>query len=284
MRRCEICRGTEHVDLFDKHGYRFVRCTGCGHISVAVELDKSDLCRIYSPRFFLEGGYADYLGDERLHRRNLARYIPVLRRYGPSGRLFELGCAYGFFLDEARRHWQVTGIDVSAEATAYACQKLGLAVRHGDLLDTELEESSYDVVVLWDTIEHLAHPSAYTERLAQMLRPGGILALTTGDVNSLMARLRGRHWRLYYPPEHLHFFSRGTIRRLLEQAGLEIKEVRSVGFSRSLDTMLFRMFADRKGRFAAELYKAAKRAGVTRFSVYLNFGDIMFVVAQKPAR
>jgi hypothetical protein len=96
-----------------------------------------------------------------------------------------------------------------------------------------------------------------------------------------MARVRGRRWRLYDPPFHIHYFSRQGIRELLGAHGLQVERDRSVGFSRSVNTMLHRVCSYKKPKAAQAVYHAAKQLGLTRYSVYLNLFDIMLVVARK---
>lgn len=280
---CEVCDGTGRSALFAKAGYRFVRCTACGHVSVASTLTDAELAHKYETAFFSGGAYADYARDRQTLQRNFARFIDLLRPHcpGPGGPLFEVGTAYGFFLQLAGRYWRVSGVDISAPATSFAREALGLDVTCGDFLRLPLAPRAYDVVVMWDTIEHLRRPKAYVEKASEILKPGGILALTTGDVGSLVARVRGRSWRLYHPPFHLHYFSRDTITRLLQRCGLEVVEIRAVGFFRSVDTMLFRLSHDRASTIHRVLYRIVKGTRIARVPVYLNLYDIMFVVARR---
>jgi SAM-dependent methyltransferase len=280
---CEVCGSLGRAPLFDKAGYRVVRCTGCGHIFVPLQLTDAELAHKYESEFFSEGAYSDYVRDREVLQRNFARFVAILRshRPEPGGSLFEIGAAYGFFLDLAKRHWRVQGVDISVAAVAFARDTLGLDVVCGDFLDLPVTRETYDIVVMWDTIEHLRRPRAYVERARAILKPGGILALTTGDVGSLMARIRGPSWRLYHPPFHVHYFSRLTIARLLERCGLRPLEIKSIGFFRSLDTMLFRLAHDRDSGVLRGVYRMATKTGMTRVPVYLNLWDIMLVVARR---
>lgn len=278
---CQVCGGPDRRVLFRKAGFDVVRCGRCGHVYVPFEGSRADLVSWYDEHFFSGGAYANYEGEKRALQRNFAGFVERLRSLSPGGRLFEVGAAYGFFLELARAHWEVAGIDIQADATSHARQRLALDVRCGEFLDLPLPESAFDVVVMWDTIEHLAYPGRYVDRVARMLKPGGIFAFTTGDVASLMARWRGRRWRLFYPPVHLHYFSRDTLRLLLDRAGLEMIEASHVGFHRSLDTMLYRVLVDRQPRALHPIYRAASVLGVTRLMLYLDLKDILFVVARK---
>ena len=152
------------------------------------------------------------------------RLRPVARYVTDPGskRLFEIGSAYGFFLEVARQHFRsVEGIDISTAAAAYAKEQLGVQVAAGEFLAHRIA-GPVDVVCLWDTIEHLRDPHLYIEKAAAYLRRGGALAVTTGDIGSLMARWRGERWRQIHPPTHLHYFSKLTLAQLLERYGFTI--------------------------------------------------------------
>lgn len=137
-------------------------------------------------------------------------------------KLFELGCGTGVFLDEARgAGWDVSGCEVSEYAAACARQR-GLIVTTEAAGDVQLAPESLDAVVLWDVIEHLPDPFNTIAQASQALRRGGVLALSTGDVDSIAARLSGPGWHLFNLPEHLFFFSRTSLVRLLEKNGLRI--------------------------------------------------------------
>src|SRR5437763_781089 len=102
---CEVCGCADRRRLFRKHGFDVVRCDTCGHIYVPFEGTTRDLTRWYDSAFFTNGAYANYPGEQHVFRRNFSRFAERVRRFRPDGRLFEIGAAYGFFLDLARAHW-----------------------------------------------------------------------------------------------------------------------------------------------------------------------------------
>jgi SAM-dependent methyltransferase len=276
---CELCGYSgEMTARFPKK--QIVECPRCELVFYAGPLPESDL---YKEEYFAGGEYLDYRGDRKVLQRNFARSIAMLRRLAPSGRLLELGSAYGFFLELAQSHWDVRGIDVSAEGARYAREAIGVDAREADFLALPDERESYDVICLWDTVEHLPHPVRTLEKAGRWLKPGGILALTTGDVESPLARWRGDRWRQVHPPTHLFYFSGRTLKRALENSGLEIREVSHVGYSRGSRAMLYGLLA-LGGKKTSWLYKTLTLGERLDFPVYLNLYDILMVVAQKPFR
>jgi predicted TPR repeat methyltransferase len=173
----------------------------------------------------------------------------------------------------------VEGIDVSDEAVRFARDQLQLPVLHGDLLSTDLGDRRYDVVCMWDTIEHLKRPDLYVEALSRHVSPGGLMALTTGDISSLNARIKRARWRLIHPPTHVHYFSRRSISRLLDRFGFDVVHVEYCGVSRSVGAMIDGLLRLRWGLDGLAAW--LQRRSIARRSVYLNLRDIMYVIAIK---
>jgi hypothetical protein len=113
-----------------------------------------------------------------------------------------------------------------------------------------------------------------------VLKPGGFLFLTTGDIGSLIARVKRERWRLFHPPTHLHYFSRSTIARLLATAGLQVVKTRYVGVRRSVRQVVYSMLVLGKQR-SSWLYDSIADSVIGDFSFVLNTYDIMLVVGQK---
>src|SRR5262249_21224559 len=160
---------------------------------------------------------------EPVLRREFARSVEFIRGYRDGGRLLELGCAYGFFLMEAARHFEVAGIELAAEAAEHA-RRAGLNVLQGVADEANLRRIGHvDVIVLFDVIEHLSDPRATLALCDRYLDPGGIIVITTGDFGSPVARLTGARWRLMTPPQHLWFFTPTSLRAMAAGLGLAVE-------------------------------------------------------------
>ncbi len=137
-----------------------------------------------------------------------------------------------------------------------------------------MEKDKFDIFCLWDTIEHLREPHLYIKKISEHIKKGGIISLTTGDIDSFVARLQRDRWRLIHPPEHLYYFSRKTISALLEKYGFKVINVKYSGFHRRLGLLCspFRRYA---------IYKFLESNFISDISIYLNLFDIMHVTARK---
>jgi 2-polyprenyl-3-methyl-5-hydroxy-6-metoxy-1,4-benzoquinol methylase len=235
-RDCVVCGQAEPAFLFRKDGHDMVRCTGCGLVYVGDDPAAIDFDALYGEAYYTGGSaavFANYVGEEPARRAQARRKLWTLRTLPPKvpkrGRLLDVGCAAGFFLAEARAHYEVQGVELSAWSSAYARDRLGVPVITGTLQQAALGADRFDVVTLWDVIEHVPDPVALLTEAARVLRPGGRLVLTTGDWSSAYAQKQGEAWHLMTPPWHLTMFGRGTLQRAATRAGLRVVAWRSEG-------------------------------------------------------
>jgi 2-polyprenyl-3-methyl-5-hydroxy-6-metoxy-1,4-benzoquinol methylase len=224
----------------------------------------------------------DYAAEEESLRLNFNGRLRTLKKVVPdlSQRdIFEIGCAYGFFLDEARHFAKsVAGIDISQDAIDYGRGRFGLDIRQGDYLSRELGRK-YGAIAMWDTVEHLRRPDLFIAKVKDDLQPGGVLALTTGDIGSLNARLRGQKWRMIHPPTHLHYFSARTMTALLDRQGFDVVHLSHPGISRNLRSILYYVLVWRTRK--TRLYDALSRWRVFDLRINANMFDIMYVIARR---
>jgi 2-polyprenyl-3-methyl-5-hydroxy-6-metoxy-1,4-benzoquinol methylase len=157
-----------------------------------------------------------------------ARFLPQLERFRESGRLLEIGAGYGYFLKLANdAGWDSEGVEISP----YCCQvarQQGCAIRQGSLDDFEFVNGHYDVVVLWDVIEHFAEPDQIIGRCWELLRSGGGLMMRTPDARGLtpgLQPLRAAYRHLAYPantPEHVFHFTPGDLSAMAANHGFKV--------------------------------------------------------------
>ena len=277
--RCLVCDGAlgPHPRL---PGLR--ECSGCGFITADLALSEDELRTLYGADYFHGDEYADYVAEGPELRENFRRRIETLLQHQPEEerrRLFEIGAAYGFFLDEVRSSYEhVAGVDISEAAAEYARTQVGVDVAAADYLAQQLPEQ-VDTLCMWDTIEHLGRPRDFIEKAARDVRPGGLLALTTGDIGSLNAKLRGRRWRMIHPPTHLHYFSRRTLVRLLDSAGFDVIHLETAGNTRSIRGIVYAILVLRGGRQG--LFDKIKTLPGLGQSVTLDLRDILYIIARR---
>ncbi len=260
---------------FGEHG-RIVECRSCGlvymnprpHHEAVVENDGDVEDR-------------EYIEEEQGRLETFAESLELVRRYRRSGRLLDVGCHVGTFLTLAEAAgFEVAGVEPSRWASEIARERIAGSVHCGAVEDAPLPEGGYDVITLWDVIEHLPDPALDVRAIHAALRPGGVFAVSTMDVDALFARVAGRRWP-WYMQMHLVYFSRRTLCEMLRREGFQICEVVTHVRRVRLTYLASRVdaYSPRAGRLAAGLLE---RAGLAERTVGVSLGDIFTVVARKP--
>ncbi len=276
---CPLCgSGSASITQWmQKDGCELFRCAACTVGFRWPVPSASDVSKLYEAEYFndsegdLRGtGYLDYISDESCHRRNARRRLHALHlMMAGHGRLLDVGSAAGFFVDEASRNgWQAEGIDLSKEMSEYGRQKLALPIVHGAFLETNFAKGQFDAISMWDYLEHTREPLRELTHAHELLRSGGLLTLSTGDLSSFIARMSGKHWHLLTPRHHFFYFTLLSIRKTLEGAGFSDISITHPSAVYSLRYLLHKARIP-FGKFVPR-----------GWCIPLNLGDIMTVTAR----
>lgn len=273
---CPACGAPSSKTLFTKNGCTVYRCERCG--LGRTDAEGFDPKAYYTDDYFSGGhadGYRDYRGEEPVLRRQFARTVEFIRGHVPGGRLLELGCAYGFFLQEAKPYFDVTGIELAAEAAAFARARGSHVITGIADAATLAPLGRFDVIVLLDVIEHLPDPLATLTLCERHLSPGGIIVITTGDFDSLYAKVAGKGWRLMTVPQHLWFFTRAAMDNLSKRLGMRLERFDHPWKVVPLTLIMFQL------RRMLGL-KPQREPKTSAIGVPVNLFDAMRVILRKP--
>ncbi len=221
---CQVCSSERtHSLVYFKNNIPIFRCNKCG-VGRAIAMDFEPE-KYYTEKYFsgeYEESYIDYLGSERVLRNEFKKTVKYLQKIGPdNGKCLEIGCAYGFFLQEARRYYDVYGVEISESAVKH-CLMNGLSsVSRGVLTEDFCRKfGKFDIVVMLDVIEHIDNLEDMICLISDSLKPGAIFLLTTGDWSSMVARLTGSSWRLMAPPGHLWYLTKESLDIIMQRYGM----------------------------------------------------------------
>jgi len=215
---CALCGG-KTAPRFTVRGFRVYRCDACDLEFVHPLPAPAELSAVYSQGYFTGAGagYSDYFGVERASNQDKARRrLDILETLGipRSGRVLDVGCADGTFVESAaERGFAAYGIEVSAEAMARMPAKIRPRVARS--YAEAAAWGPFDCITFWDVLEHLPDPAEALRDARRLLTSGGIVGVCVPVIDNLNARLLPRSWDQYKPPEHLWFFSRKSMRKLL---------------------------------------------------------------------
>jgi 2-polyprenyl-3-methyl-5-hydroxy-6-metoxy-1,4-benzoquinol methylase len=234
---CRLCGSTSNKRRISLDRYSVYRCRTCD--AVFSDLTAEQAAGLYDAEYFSEE-YGPYFAalfgdtDDTLIREHYTVYLDALERFVPGGRMLDVGCAAGLFLDVARsRGWDTEGVEISEHAARIARQRRGLEVLVGDIMQADLPEHGFDAVTLLDVLEHILEPGLLLDRVRTLMRPGGALMLVLPNDRNLttlaaMAAYRATFGAIQYPASRVHqiyhvtYFTPATIAAQLERHGFEV--------------------------------------------------------------
>ena len=244
---CDWCDSTDTKIIFEgpdrleklPGNFTMVQCSNCGLFRQNPRLAWTSL--------------KDYYPEDYSSHPRLVRDIPNFwrrwdRRYGPwkrlraierfqkGGRLLEVGCGTGHFLEEALRsqYWDVSGIEPTTRAAQYAQENLSANIYIGRFSEISLPSASFDVIAMWNVLEHLDHPIADLRYAYQLLKDNGWLVMAIPNFESLEANVFGKFWVGWDLPRHLYIFPQELLDNILASIGFEVVERRCISTSYSV--------------------------------------------------
>lgn len=266
--KCPICSQNKWSEYLKG----LVKCHGCGFIRAQDKYFKVDPIKFYGQNYFTSG-YGDYTKEQVALEKNFEDRINRIRKYKDTGKLLEIGCAHGYFLKNAQKYYQCFGIDLNPKVTEITKKNTNAKISTGDFLSQKYPKDYFDIVCMFDTIEHLKYPEKYLKKVNEILKPDGIVVIETGDISSLIAKIQKNSWRLIMLPDHLQYFSKASLVQLLTNSGFKVRNISMVGFYRTLRQIIYRLTGSRK------LLDSSKT--ILSKSIPINTFDLVFVIAQK---
>ena len=257
---------------------QLVRCRECELVYVNPRIDEGLLVESYASAVdpaFIEQNRERIHTFSRLLRKTLPR---VGYRPPPGARLLDVGCAGGAFLVAARDYgFAVTGVEPSHWLAESGRTQYGLDIRQGILRPGLFPAESFDVVTLWDVIEHVTQPAEVLGTIHRLLKPEGLLLVNYPDFGSWMARLLGQRWP-FLLSVHLLYYTRTTIVRQLQKAGFTPVRIQPHFQSLKLGYILKRM--EPYVGLSRPLRACVEGIGLGGLPVTYNMGQTL-VVARK---
>ena len=287
---CNLCGGAEREHLFTKFSYDIVKCKDCGLTFVGNPPDPEAMRRMYSAQADYHNELLDPKSLSSRRMRKIARqHIRMLSKSVPESqglRLLDIGCSSGLFLDEARKAgFIVEGAELSPDTAEAARRNFGLKVHTGTVDSATFADDTFDVITLFDVIEHLSDPLGDLCKMSKLLKPGGIILQSTPNIDGLFPKLsyklahRLDYWPHPEPPHHLYQFSVRSMKSLLDRAGLECvrADQTRIQLGYSFGSPEHWKVSPKLLAYAA-LFAPAAIAGP-----WLGMGDWLYIAARKPA-
>jgi len=222
---CPVCGSRVAMVSYFRNGADRVRkCRACSAAFVYPRLGGEQLLSQYSPSYFQEKYEAlrqsGYVSEDSFQKKvGLCLERVGKLRAGPPGLLLDMGCGQGRFLEAAQqRGWQVQGLELCPQVARQTAERLRVQVYSGSLFEVSLPAESFDLVTMFDVIEHLEQPPQALRICHRILKPGGVLAIGTPNLRGIGVRLLGARAFGVWPDEHIVYFGPAAMRRALGSA------------------------------------------------------------------
>ncbi len=273
---CNLCGGRSITTIYDQvtridtPDTKVVQCTRCGLVYLSPRLkelaDNFTMNEAYLRQFYLpmyqQMGLLSVEGkliteiNTNFHRY----YLDGLAPYRSNNRMLDIGCAIGLFLAAAKVNgWDVYGLDPSAPLSAYGRETIGVNVLHAELQELEFPNDYFDVVTLWNVVEHLLDPTAVLSEVHRVLRPGGRLIIQVPNWSDIARDILGPTWDMFVT-DHFYYFTPTTLSKLVVKNGFTVEKFDAAELVASeIEEITSKVSA----QAAADALQTLKRSGAT---------------------
>ena len=222
---CNLCGTDSRKQLIrlDKFNVPFevTKCPECGLIYQNPRPDESEMASFYSDGYYTGQAQVAYAPEDSQHKAVARERLKFIEKMIAPGRVLDIGCHSGTFLETAKaRGWECYGVDVSEFVVKQAKEK-GIEVFCGEVVEAKFENDFFDLITMYEVIEHLFNPLETLKEIARVLKEKGLLIIQTANMNSLRVKFL-QPKSFYYIPVHLYYFTKKTLAKMLNQAGLEV--------------------------------------------------------------
>ncbi len=245
---CPVCH-SEQTELFlTKKARKFFLCRNCSlqfidQLSSGGDLYNRNYWNQENSRQDASCGYTAYLAEEEVLKKYFRDILSQVNKLLPnSGRVLDIGCSFGFFLEvmKARGNWQVYGVELSSEAVRGAKKRLkSKNIYHQTLEAAKFPANYFDFVTIFQTIEHVDNPLELLKEARRILKPEGVMLIATPDSGGWQAKLMGGRWFSYRHLDHLLFFNYQSLSEALNRSGFKgIRRLADPAYWHRLDYLI----------------------------------------------
>lgn len=224
---CSICQSKNvqfKFDFTDK--LKIFSCSSCGVEFLNPQLSDSEITELYSETYYKSWGIEGAEENESSRQMKIATFLlrlELIKKYRNSGKVLDVGCATGYFLEAAKmNHYDVFGVELSEYSSNIAKSKFGNeAIFNGKLEDCHFSPGMFDAITMFDLIEHVRSPEQTLKDAAKLLADDGIILITTPNNNSISNKVMDKKWT-HYKKEHFFYFDIQSLTYIAQKANLQV--------------------------------------------------------------
>lgn len=230
-----------------------VKCNKCGLVYINPRLEENTIINAVS-----EGDDTFYVSQREGRIETFKRGIELVEIFSPKGKILDIGCAAGFFLTAAKeRGWETYGVEPNTYLSEYGKKEFELNVFNGTLKEAGFQDNFFDVVTMWDVLEHTTDPLSELQEANRILKKGGVLVVNFPDFSSIWAKIFRRKW-WFLLSHHLYYFTPKTLKLMLDKGGFEVIEQRPHAQKLKIGYMIDMIDRLSKDFISQSIYKISK--------------------------
>ncbi len=222
---CVLCPNGTEAKMYIRANsagwpFAYLKCQGCGLVFLSPHPDEKEILRFYEQDYYGEGPqkFHSWLETPRLFCA-WNRMRRVRKLFPRPGKAIDIGCGPGTFLQLLKREgWECHGTELTEESASRA-SRLGIPVSVGEIDENRFPPHSFDLITLWHVLEHLPSPLKTLKTITRLLKKGGIVAISTPNIDSLQAEVGRGQWFHLDPPRHLYLYSPRTLEQMIGSFG-----------------------------------------------------------------
>lgn len=224
---CPVCDGQNFTLWGEVGAYSILTCE-CG-LGVTYPFPTlEELSTSNSEIYQVEQRIRIYLSQSTVFESRYRQYVNNIKSYRQGGRLLDVGCNIGLFLKVAREEgFEVTGVELNQGCAEYGKNHFGLNIHSEYLEIVNFPAENFDVVTLFDVLEHVPDLHGFLREVGRVLKPGGLIVVQSPNLDSLMAEITGSQWNWLTPPDHLFHFTPDSLKKLLYVSGFVVRRCRT---------------------------------------------------------
>jgi 2-polyprenyl-3-methyl-5-hydroxy-6-metoxy-1,4-benzoquinol methylase len=270
---CNLCKENDYTVVYEKTPDRedvdinakysaakgvlctdqVVICNKCGLVYINPRLEENTITDAVSA-----GDDTFYVSQREGRIETFQRGIELVETFSPKGKILDVGCAAGFFLTNAKeRGWETQGVEPNTYLAEYGKKEFGLNVFNGTLKNAKFPDNYFDVVTMWDVLEHTTDPLSELHEANRILKKGGVLVVNFPDFSSIWAKIFRRKW-WFLLSHHLYYFTPKTLRLMLDKAGFEVIDQRAHAQKLKIGYMIDMIDRLSKDFISQTIYKISK--------------------------
>ncbi len=220
---CPICGDTKRKSWGYTDGYSIVRCSKCGIGITSPFPNDTDIRESNSNIYTVNQRGSLYLKKRWYFENRYNSQLNKIKQHVQGGRLLDIGCNIGLFLHCAQKKgFTVEGIEFNQESASFGSDFFKIPIHTKSLEEINYPENTFDVITMYDVLEHIPDPKNVLDTIKKILKPDGLLVIQSPNIDSLMAQLTGSNWCWLTPPDHLFHFTPQTLKKLLTNQGFNI--------------------------------------------------------------